>query len=374
MDILTIEDIKAFEPTEDILLTVKNIMLKYNPKVYSVGFKSNKINKEDIIKFAPCLKDKNPTFGRILYHIFKKLEYVPTCEFCGNDATWGGHNKEYCVFSKYASICENRECRKLLNKKLFTALSKDKEIIAKRQKTVKQTLIEKYGVDNMFATTIIKDARRNSWKENKDEQIQKRIQTNLKKYGCEFANQNAKVKEKLKKSMNSSTAFTIDRKVKQRETCMKKYGNKCVFGSEYFKNKTKETLLEEYGVSHNSQMSSMREKQIKSLFAHKEYSFPSGKKSFVQGYENIALDDLLKTYDENDIFVGDKEIEDQIGIIWYSFENNKHRYYPDIYIKSENKIIEVKSEYTYMQNKNKNIAKKNACIEMGFNFEFVIYD
>jgi len=33
--------------------------------------------------------------------------------------------------------------------------------------------------------------------------------------------------------------------------------------------------------------------------------------------------------------------------IWYEFEDKRRRYYPDIYIKSQNKIIEVKSDYTF---------------------------
>ena len=32
--------------------------------------------------------------------------------------------------------------------------------------------------------------------------------------------------------------------------------------------------------------------------------------------------------------------------IWYEMDNIKHRYYPDIFIPCENRIIEVKSTYT----------------------------
>jgi len=49
-------------------------------------------------------------------------------------------------------------------------------------------------------------------------------------------------------------------------------------------------------------------------------------------------------------------------------------YYPDIYIKSENKVIEVKSNYTFYKDYDKNILKKKACIKMGLDFEFMILD
>ena len=44
--------------------------------------------------------------------------------------------------------------------------------------------------------------------------------------------------------------------------------------------------------------------------------------------------------------------------IWYSdIDGKKHRYYCDIYIPSENKIIEVKSTWTYKKELHMNILK-----------------
>ena len=52
----------------------------------------------------------------------------------------------------------------------------------------------------------------------------------------------------------------------------------------------------------------------------------------------------------------------------------KRIYYSDIYIKKENKIIEVKSEWTFKINKKKNLLKKEACLKAGYKFEFWIFD
>lgn len=104
----------------------------------------------------------------------------------------------------------------------------------------------------------------------------------------------------------------------------------------------------------------------------KDYKLPSGKIVKIQGYENLALDILLKKYNESDIFIQRKEIENQIGKILYVFENKEHLYIPDIYVKSENKIIEVKSSWTYKKHLNKNLAKEKQCKKLGFNFEFMI--
>lgn len=54
-------------------------------------------------------------------------------------------------------------------------------------------------------------------------------------------------------------------------------------------------------------------------------------------------------------------------------DEKQHRYYPDIYLKSENKVIEVKSEYTYNKELEKNQLKK-ACVQnLNVKFEFWIF-
>jgi len=52
--------------------------------------------------------------------------------------------------------------------------------------------------------------------------------------------------------------------------------------------------------------------------------------------------------------------------------NKKHKYYPDFYIKDINKIIEVKSVYTYEIELSKNLLKEKACKDKGLKFDFVI--
>lgn len=104
----------------------------------------------------------------------------------------------------------------------------------------------------------------------------------------------------------------------------------------------------------------------------KEYVLPSGKIVKVQGYENKALDILLEQHKETDLFIQRKEIESQIGKIFYIIDGREHLYIPDIYIKSKHKIVEVKSTWTYKSQLKKNLAKENRCKELGLDFEFMI--
>ena len=71
--------------------------------------------------------------------------------------------------------------------------------------------------------------------------------------------------------------------------------------------------------------------------------------------------------------VENKSIEGAIGRITYQNSKGKtSRYYPDIYIPKENLIIEVKSQYTIKQNINVNIRKREACLNSGINFKYMI--
>ena len=113
-------------------------------------------------------------------------------------------------------------------------------------------------------------------------------------------------------------------------------------------------------------------KQLNSCFSYKDYLMPSGRIVKLQGYEPQVLDELLKTYDENDIVIGIKELNKTIGRVSYIEDNIERTYYPDFYIKSTNTIIEVKSKYTYEKHKRKNVLKKKACIDKGFKFKLII--
>lgn len=104
-------------------------------------------------------------------------------------------------------------------------------------------------------------------------------------------------------------------------------------------------------------------------YKYKKYIFPSGKSVNYQGYENVALDELIKIYNEGDI----ENNRQNVPKIQYILNNKVHYYYPDIYVKSQNLIIEVKSTFTYKKQLVKNIIKSLSVRKSGFNFEFWIY-
>lgn len=103
----------------------------------------------------------------------------------------------------------------------------------------------------------------------------------------------------------------------------------------------------------------------------KEFIFPSGKKVNVRGYEHLYLKELIeKGYDENDIIVD----PEQMPIVAYkNMKDNKKIYYPDIYIKSKNKFIEVKSEFIHSKNELNDCLKWDAT-RWCYDLDVVFYD
>ena len=132
-------------------------------------------------------------------------------------------------------------------------------------------------------------------------------------------------------------------------------------------------MFKKYGYENPSQCPIIADKKTKNSYNRKLYILPSGKEEYIQGYEHFALDKLIKEefIEETDIITGCKNVP----TIWYNDElGKKHRHYVDIFIKSMNKFIEVKSTWTYKKNMEKVELTKNTIKEKGFLYECWVFD
>lgn len=146
----------------------------------------------------------------------------------------------------------------------------------------------------------------------------------------------------------------------------------CITCTEELKLKNMQTTcLINNGVKNPTQNIDILHKSFNNGKRFKEYKMPSGKIIKIQGYENIALDELINIYLENDINTG--KYTPRIKYLKCN-DINEHYYFPDIFIKSINKIIEVKSTWIYNKDLEINTLKANACKNNGYKFEFWIYD
>jgi hypothetical protein len=132
-----------------------------------------------------------------------------------------------------------------------------------------------------------------------------------------------------------------------------------------------DTNIERYGVKHATQSVEIQEKIQKKGLRFKEYLMPSGEMRKVQGYEPFALNMLVKEFAESDIITCRKEVP---RINYTTSDNVEHYYFPDIWIKPINKLIEVKSTWTYQLHKETNALKWEASKKAGYVIECWAFD
>jgi len=179
---------------------------------------------------------------------------------------------------------------------------------------------------------------------------QRKQETNLNKYGCTNTGSVQEVKDKIKESYKEKFGGhpkqTKEVQDKWKSTCMKLYGG------------------------HPNQNKEVQAKSEATSYKFRDYMMPSGEIVKVQGYEDLALDELVQKYEEEDILVG----RSNIPTIEYHINDVKHVYFPDFFIKSENKIIEVKSEWTIQLRRGNVQEKALATIKAGYKYEIWIYN
>jgi hypothetical protein len=134
----------------------------------------------------------------------------------------------------------------------------------------------------------------------------------------------------------------------------------------------KKSLKENYNVEFSLQHPNFNDKASAKGCKLKPYTTPKGNVVMYQGYEHLALDLLfVLDYDEDDIVNGKQDVP---AIWWVDANGQEHRYYVDIYLKSENRMIEIKSDYRYEQDKDKIEFVWRTCVAEGFNYEVWIFN
>ena len=232
-----------------------------------------------------------------------------------------------------------------------------------------KTWLKIYGVDSAAKLETNKFKVANPMKNPTS--IEKAKKTCLEKFGVDNPSKSPEIINKIKEKANRPLNEQLAINNKREATCLKKYGKTHTVKLNEIQNKIKNTYLKKYGVTHNSQVTEIFEKMNKNGYTSKDYIFPSGKVVRIRGYEWKALDELLKIYDESEIEVATKKIP---KIKYYWSDGSEHYYFPDIYIKKENLLIEVKSDYTMLKDFEKNQRKAVATKENGYNFKFMIYE
>jgi hypothetical protein len=247
-------------------------------------------------------------------------------------------NKQYCNF-----LCS---CGEEGTKKIELVYRNNRGLFCKectsKNKTnkLKETYKNKTGYDNPSQNPDVK-------KQKED--------TCLKNWGCSNSFQSQTIKDRIK----ATNLETIGVENPQQ--------------SKNVRDKTKKTNLERYGTEYTLQNEEVFLKHQKSRWKPKPYPFKTGETIKCQGYEPYALKNLEQNYN----YTYDDYMNEPVEEFWYDTnDGKKHRYHKggDIPFLRENKIIEVKSDYTFYADFYVNLLKAQCVLEKGFGFEFWVYD
>jgi hypothetical protein len=305
------------------------------------------------------------------------------CKKCTR-ITWTKHIKETNI-KKYGTECSLNSPE--IKNKIIDNNLKNYGVEHIMQSTqfrnkVKDIILKKYGVSNVNKLKEVRDKiiktnllRYNATNPMKNEEVKKRLIQRIQyKYNVNHISQSSIFKEKLKKTCLKrygveSTLYLPEIKIKIVESFITKYGVSNPNKLKEIRDKIKITNIKRYGVEYPSQSKEINEKTQKNAKHYKKYTMPSGKICNIQGYENYALNELITQYTEDEI----KTDRIDIPRITYIVNNKKKYYFPDIYIPKDNKIIEVKSTWTYNSKIDNIQLKLDATKAAGYTYEIWIY-
>jgi hypothetical protein len=238
--------------------------------------------------------------------------------------------------------CQNNECENNFSKKMHKLINTNgmcnQCIFEKAKEVRKNTNLKNIGCENYFQNQAIK---------------QKIKETNKIRYGVEYVIQNQQIKNKIKESV------------------LNKYGVEHISYCKEIQDKITKTNIEKYGVEHLMKNPEYLDNILKKSYKFKDYTLPSGNIIQIQGYEHYALDELIinNKIDELDIITG---IQNVPKITYTDKKNIVRDHHGDIFIPKQNRIIEVKSTWTFQ--KPDVLLKQKAGKELGYKYEIWVYD
>lgn len=306
--------------------------------------------------------ESSQSLVQVVYDYIHGITKRPQCQYCIKESKFLSYKNGYsdiCSVKGKHNPCSRRKAEETNISRFGSAhYVTAKGFKEKSSKTVQ----EKYGVDNVMQVKDIAD-KCSLW--TKDEtrinhMVAKQKKTNRIKYGTDWV-KTSEFKQKSKKTLSKKYGVThnsqIDSVKKSKvKKSTEKFGTCNISQSDAIKRKKEVTSIKNYGVPHAMQNSDYFEGHNKSAFARKHITH-QGKLFTYQGWEDYVLLELFQTHDVNDIITDKTQMP---PFFYLDAAGKRRRYYPDIYIKSQSAFIEVKSTYT--RSIDKNLERKGASI------------
>ena len=211
---------------------------------------------------------------------FEELKDLPLkskqtfiCEECQTESE--SINKTLLSFGKL--VC--KKCRhKYFPRAKYTKLTKEESL--KKYNKYKESMLEKYGVENTFA------------RESTKEKIK---QTNLAKYGVENPTQNSKIREKqLQTKQERYGDENYNNREKSKQTCLANYGVEYNQQNKEIQQQSMQTKIEKYGGVLNDSLILREKARQTKLEKYGSETFTNREKAAETMLKNMELIMLLK--------------------------------------------------------------------------------
>lgn len=301
-------------------------------------------------QFTKHLKKHELTYQTYYEKYVTKIEMK--CR-CGKPMTF------YQQTETYASSCGDSMCiGKLISvtKKNWTVEQKQQDSDSKKKSAASRTTEEKVQRRNRL------------------------VQTNQQKYGVDFTTQSSQMMDKSKVTKKERYG---DENYSNPKKTSDSWQAKTSAELNIIADKKRTTCVEKYGVSNPFFLPNVRKRSAVANSIGREFTLPSGKIIRVRGYEDAAIVKLLKDYSESELVLDDTLVKYNLPIFTY-IDNRRHilKYYPDIFIPKENKIIEIKGRWWWDGNgihKHKsrlfnNLKKRKAVLNAGYQYEVWLFE
>lgn len=230
--------------------------------------------------------------------------------------------------------------------------------------TYKNTMLQKYGVENSFQLNDVKNKSKETkiklYNNKNYNNRNKSEETCMSTYGVKNPQQNKEIKEKTENTNLKKYGFKSPAKNNLVQEKSKNF-KKEKYNDEYFNNhiKFKKTMMKKYGVDNPMKYYNFLIKSQKNALKRLKYKNTN---LYYQG--TYELDFLLKYFNKLNITPG--------KLIKIVFENKNTIYYSDFFIPNMNLIVEIKSSYWYNKYLEKNIIKQIECEKLGYNYIIII--
>lgn len=217
-------------------------------------------------------------------------------------------------------------------------------------------------------------------KEDKEKSRELRKQTNRERYGVDYTTQSPQMMNKSKLTKKERYGHEYYSNPKQTSDS---WQAKTLDEIAVITEKKRVACMDRYGIENPFFLPNVRTKSALANSIGREFTLPSGRIIKVRGYEDVVITTLLKLLTEEEVIVDDTLREYSIPVFTYT-DSGRHvlRYYPDIYIPKENKIIEVKGRWwwdgngieKYRNRLTKNLKKRKAVIDAGYQYEVWLFE